>query len=323
MKLAKSLIIVGILFTTLLLWSSNCHYSDTIVSQKSEIILPDDSGAVYRFKKRYFILVPGDTALFYGTRSCTLSRNGEIIDHTPNDSLYLRIITQKPIKKKDSKGKTLMVFPRLYQEAKKMEDLNKNAVIRYFEKSDSAIKQIAFEKEGSTFYPDKKYTWILPKIIEVGPYGTFQANGMDIPRNNTWKTSPLIEHPFLSITERMRFEGYSVAARVISLPNSGELPYVISGHYYTNGIFVRTYYSLNGEIEEDGKLAQVSGFIYIVRSYFTDRGMIDQFQHTSIQKTFFDGTVVIEKEIMYVSRGPEGAPTYPEFPIPDTVSWQP
>jgi len=68
----KTLILLGL--TSLFLFIGNsCNYPETIKPAEAEFILPPDSSVIYRFTRHYFITVPGDTALFYGARRCTVA----------------------------------------------------------------------------------------------------------------------------------------------------------------------------------------------------------------------------------------------------------
>lgn len=297
---------------------NNCHYTDVAVTAKSEFILPSDSGTIYRLKKRYFILAPGDTALLYGTRSCTTLVNGTITKSL-NDSVYYRTIT-KELEVMKINDTPHLVYPQLYQEASSISKLSKNSITRYFEKDSVATLQLAYKEKGSLNYIEKSNQWVVPVILEIGPYGWFQSDTTKVPKNNLWPISPLIRNPLTYTKGNVIFKGHSVATKPICLPNSGEPQYNISGVNYGNGVFIKSYHSISGEIEEKGKSIRVVGSIIITRSYFTDRGLVDQLKKTFIQKFYSDGGIETKKEIVYVMRGPEGAKNHPEY---DTLSYSP
>ncbi len=310
MKQNKSILLLSGILAVLFLIGNRCNLPETVTTTDADITLPPDTGAIYKFAKYYYVLVPGDTAMFYGTRECTLSTNG-VIDTCISDSAYLRIITQK--------GTSLtvddtvrFVYPQLYQHSSTFSELGTYTVTRYMEKSDSATLQVAFKENGKLTICPKTRRIIMPRTLIVGPYAQFVTDSTDIPINNTWPTSPLIVTPVSGEQERIRFDGYSVARRVIAPPKSGEPPYQICGVQYTNGIFVDAYFSLDGEMLEDGDIIRVIGCVTIVRSYFVERGIIDQETLSSIVKLYPDGSVKRIRERIYVSRGPEGAKQFSE-----------
>lgn len=304
-------IIFVLVFSVIQLFIGNmCNIPETITIFDAEIVLPPDTGAIYKFTKFYFILVPGDTALFYGTHNCTISVNG-IITHCINDSAYLRTITREGVTI-DVDDSLHFVYPQLYQQSSTFKEIHDNTITRYLEKSDSATLQVAYEENGKISYLDKKKLIVMPRTLVIGPYAQYVTDSTDIPTNNTWPASPLIKCPIVSTQGTICFDGYSVATKVINLPKSGENPYIINGNEYRNGIFVKSYYIISGETIEDDKIVHIAGTTIITRTYFTERGMIDQLTLTSIQKIFSDGSVERIRETIYVARGPEGAKKYSE-----------
>lgn len=310
----RKCIVVGF-FTALSLLVNNCNVPATVGTYDTEVVLPSDSGVIYRFTKRYYVLVPGDTAVFYGSRSCTTSVNGIITSCITNDSMYLRTITLK--------GKTIkiddslhFVYPQLYQYNSTYAGINTNTVTRYLVKSDSAILQVAYDDRGVRYYLKNDQQIVMPRTLIIGPYAPFVNDSTDIPINNTWPASPLIKSPIPLTNGSLSFVGFNVAIKTIALPKSNDPPYFVNGNKYSNGIFVKAFYSLHGEMVENNDIVRVVGSVVIVRTYFTERGLIDQLIVSSIQKIFSDGTVERIRERIYVARGPEGAKVYSENEYP-------
>lgn len=158
----------------------------------------------------------------------------------------------------------------------------------------------------------------MPRTVIVGPYGWFDTDSTTVPYNNKWPTSPLVKAPITTSSESITFDGYSVATRVICLtPKPTENPYIINGVAYQNGMFVKSYFVIHGEIFEEGELVRVLGSVQVTRAYFTERGIIDQLTVSYMQKSYSDGSVEIIRERIYVAR-PEEAPKYSE----DVYPWK-
>lgn len=293
---------------------NSCNYHDTVSSANAEFILPPDSGTIYQLTKRYFVAIPGDTALFYGSRQCTVTTNG-IITSTTDDSAYLRTITLTG-EYMEIDDTLHYVYRQLYQQSSTFADINKNTTIRFLEQTDSALLQVAYIENWKMHYTEKSRQVVMPRTVIVGLYGWYDTDSTSVPTNNKWPTSPLIRNPATSSNGNILFDGYSVASRVVALPKSGEPLYLINGVEYSNGICVKTYYSISGEIIENGMRVNILGSVQITRTYFTERGIIDQLIITYIQKIFSDGSIEITREKIYVARGPEGAKKYSENEYP-------
>ena len=264
-----------------------------------------------------------------------------MLDTCINDSAYLRTITlDREVQIVNNRRQ--FVYPQHYQYCSSFKEIDTgyippdNTITRYFVKNDTAVLQIAYRTYTYDTTQDTKSDVIkksiiltgtlhdlplnkqkvIPKTLEVGMYGWLQTDTTDIPTNNKWYASPLIEPPLSFSEGAVSFEGFSVAPKGIALPGVMDPAYVVNGVIYANGVFIKTYYSLEGEIVEGGKNVTVAGTVLVTRTYFTDRGLIDQLINTTIQKSYSD-TVQIIKETMYVARGPEGAKTYPETIYPD------
>jgi hypothetical protein len=229
--------------------------------------------------------------------------------------MYLRTITLK--------GKTIkiddslhFVYPQLYQYNSTYAGINTNTVTRYLVKSDSAILQVAYDDRGVRYYLKNDQQIVMPRTLIIGPYAPFVNDSTDIPINNTWPASPLIKSPIPLTDGSFSFVGFNVAIKTIALPKSSDPPYFVNGNKYSNGIFVKAFYSLHGEMVENNDIVRVVGSVVIVRTYFTERGLIDQLIVSSIQKIFSDGTVGRIRERIYVARGPEGAKVYSENEYP-------
>lgn len=293
---------------------NSCNYHDTIPSSNAEFILPPDSGTIYQLTKRYFVAIPGDTALFYGSRQCTVTTNG-IVTSITDDSAYFRTITLQGeyIEIDDALH---YVYRQLYQQSSSFTEIDKNTTVRFLEQTDSALLQVAYIEHGKKHYTEKNRQVVMPRTVIVGPYGWFDTDSTSVPINNKWPTSPLIKCPIVSEHGSIHFDGYSVATKAIALPGSGERPYLINGYAYSNGIYVKTYYSIGGEIIENNMSVIVLGGIHIIRTYFTEMGIIDQLIMTFIQKVYSDGSVEVIRERTYVARGPEGAKRYSENEYP-------
>lgn len=305
----------------------SCTYPETIAESETDLQLTSDSSTIYKLDKRYFLLIPGDTATFYGSKSCSLYTNGEL-ESNSQTPYFLRTITY-PTYDTSINSIRYFVYPQRYHYTSSLADFERgtaatqNLSTRYFIRHDSAVIQVkstTYTTTGTTMDSSvhalaEHQQKVIPRLIEVGHYGWFQSDSTSVPTTNKWYTSPLIEHPFYTYREQVSFEGFSVSPEPIVLPGSTDKPYTVSGVEYTNGIFVNSYYTLKGSIVEKGSPVELAGKVTIVRTYFTDRGMIDQSIDMVVQKTYANKTQII-KESSYVSRGPEGARVYPEKDYP-------
>ncbi len=296
---------------------SNCNNPEILSVYDKQFNLTNDSSVIYQSDRRYFILVPQDTAFFCGIQSCTLLVNGIVnADSTKSDSLYFRTITLDTTSLSIN-YKNYTVFPQIYQWGRSIDELKRSGIKRYFHMNDTAILQIAYastlnnELHSIPGYKQK----VFPRILYIGKFGYFETDSTNAPSNNKWYTSPIIEQPISTYTGNISFEGFSVAPEPIAYPITPKLdsgpPYHINGFKYRHGVFIKTLYTLSGDIRENNKVARISGVVKITRTFFVDRGMIDQLINTSIQKRFSDGTVEIKRKTSYISR-PDLAKTYPE-----------
>ena len=309
----KNCILLGLalfLFST----GNSCNYPETVSTIDEELILPPDSSVIYQFTRHYFINVPGDTALFYGARRCTVTVNG-IITSTIEDSSYQRTITlQDTIISINDTGH--FVYPQLYQQSSTFSKINEHTITRYFEKTDTATLQVAYHSDGVMHYTAQNSKIVMPRTLIIGLYGWFDTDTTDIPMNNKWPASPIIPPPLPSSNGAIKLDGYSVATKVIALPKSGENKYCINGVNYENGVLVKSYFTIHGETFENNKIVRILGTVTITRSYFLGMGLIDQLMNTSIEKVFSDGSLETMRETIYIARGPEGARQYSDNEIP-------
>lgn len=297
-----------------LLSGSGCNYSETFSMANAELKLSSDSSTIYRFTKHYFLLVPGDTALFYGNRACTTIVNGNAVSII-YDSLYFRTITCKG--ERLSVDDTLyFVFPQLYQYSSSFAQIDEHTTTRYFYRSDSAIHQVAYKENGMLAYTPKRSRMVIPRTLILGPCGWLDTDTSKVSFNNKWHTSPLIPGPVTYTKGDVLFDGFSVAARVIALPQSSESNYFVNGVLYQNGALIKSYYTISGQYIQNDQAITVSGGVLITQAYFAGRGLVDQLIQTTIKRVFSDGTVEITKERSYVARGPEGAKIFSDNDIP-------
>ncbi len=293
-----------------LLLANRCSYLD-YTSVSSDFTLPEGNDSTYQLTKRFFLLFPGDTAMLYGTRTCTtISNNDTLIE---NDSLYFRTITYRP-SFMTIQGVKRLVFPQKFQQAESCDNLELTSITRFFEIRDTALLQIAYGSNNDTVYLDKNIQKVMPIKIEVGSFDTIYSP------NNTWPASPLIKNPVNVSGGTIWFHGQKVATKALAV-NWGEY-YYVNGYGYHFGIRVKTYYSVNGYTTENAMQLNVTGTITVERSYFRDIGLVDQKLISSLVKRYADGTQKAVKEFLVLERGPEGAEIYNDWDIPDTIETQ-
>jgi hypothetical protein len=306
-------------YSSLFVMNNRCTHPETASFSEEKLTFKNDSSALFRSDKRYFILVPGDTAFFIGTYSCTLIVNGIINPNlTRTDSLYFRTITLDTTSLFENYN-GFIVYPQIYQMSHTFSTLAFNETIRYFTKNDTAILQIAYEDQNKRYFLPDHQQKVMPRILVMGKMGYFDTDTTNVPSNNKWYTSPIIRQPVFSSQGTITFGGVSYAPEAIAFPVSpkqnSSVPYLINGIEYKNGTFLKTELTLIGNIMENGQVVEISGTIIITRTYFTERGMIDQRIVSSIVKEYSDGTIEIKKEKSYVSR-PDTARVYPDSEYP-------
>jgi len=310
----KSTLSALIIFISLLAGGYNgCNHPETIALTGSEYILPRDSSVLFQVNRRYFILVPGDTAFFNGTRQCSVFVNGVIRENSA-DSVYFRTITLD----KDTmviNGLKYIVFPQLYQMSNKLSTIESGEIKRYFLKNDTAVLQIACTENGVMNYLPAGKQKVFPRYLEIGKFGYLQSDTTPISSNHRWAASPLIQLPDLAVNGQLTVEGYSIAPEAIAYPlkiggDYGK-PYTVNGITYKDGAFILTTFIISGSSNEQGETIRINGYIKITGTYFTNRGMVDQLINSSIQKTYENGTIETTRETTYFVR-PDLAKTYPD-----------
>jgi len=209
-------------------------------------------------------------------------------------------------------GTKRLVFPQKFQQASSFDKFEHASITRFFEIRDTAILQIAYESNNDTTYLSKNIQKVIPVIVEVGSFNTIYSP------NNTWPASPLIKSPVDATGSTVWFHGQNVATKALSV-NWGEY-YYINGFGYHFGIRIKTYYSVNGYTTENNMQLSVIGTITIERSYFKDIGLVDKKFFSSLVKRYSDGTEKAIKESLILERGPEGAKTYNDWDVPDTIT---
>jgi hypothetical protein len=294
---------------------NGCNHPETIALTGSDYLLPKDSSLLFQVNRRYFILVPGDTAFFSGTRRCSVFVNGVINETlTEFDSVYFRTITLA----KDTmmfNGAPYTVYPQLYQMSNKVAALNTGDILRYFLKNDTAVLQIAYIENGVMNYLPAGKQKVFPRYLEFGKFGYLQNDSTPISSNHRWAASPLIKLPITAVNGPLVLEGYSIAPEAIAYPlklggDYGK-PYTVNGITYRDGVFIITNFIINGSSNEQDAIVRISGTIKITGTYFTNRGMVDQLINSSIQKTYENGAIETKRETIYFVR-PEPAKTYPD-----------
>ncbi len=283
-----------------------CSHPETVMISEPELVLPRDSSAIFRSDKRYFVLVPGDTALFGGTKACTLLVNGIIQQgETSFDSLYFRTITLDT-KTETFGGTSYTVYPQKYQYGPSISKITQDETVRYFTINDTATLQLAYEYKGKQHLFAENKQKVFPRLLDMGKFGWFQSDTTTIPTTHKWSTSPLIRQPLRSNQGTLSFVGYTYAPEAIAYPVSPKQissnPYKINGIEFKNGSYINSVYSLEGEITEDDEIVNVHGAITIKRTYFVDRGLVDQSLHSAIRKDFSNGTTELRIEQSYIAR---------------------
>jgi hypothetical protein len=256
------------------------------------------------------VLVPYDTAVLSGTRTCTVTVNG-LITRTEADSAYLRTITlPETVVSVDDTHYT--VQPQWYQEARSRDELGKRTIVRYFEKTDTALFQRAYvSPNGTQRVPAAGHELVVPDTVLAGPFAQI-ADLVDPSQKlrNCWPASPLFDDPYHDAADQIAFAGQRVVS--LALAPTG-YTYTVNGVHYSMGIRLTSYYALSGAVVENGEALTIGGTVTVWSSYFRDQGLVDRTLNRVIQKTYSDGTVELAREWVTVARGPEGAPVYPEY----------
>ncbi len=279
-----------------------CNYRESDSLASYTFSPPPGNEKVYQFTDRYFMLIPGDTAMFYGTRCCTLLVNGSLASAV-QDSSFFRTITAQPTGLLVN-GKNQPVYPQCYQQAAFRDQLDSNSILRYFMKTDTAILHCAYEDHGVlTHVPDGRQK-VVPALFDVGSFATSPTS------SNSWLTTLLVPDPFPIAAGHSWITGQSVCTRAVAQQS---MPvYTCNGVDYRNGIQIMSYYALDGQSTEEGNRFDFIGTFVIDRKYFKNAGLVDETMNLAVEKKLPDNTVEIIKETTIHQRGPEGARIYPD-----------
>jgi hypothetical protein len=285
---------------------SGCQYSETFSDTSQTFTLAKGNEPLFGYKDRYFLLVKGDTALFYGLEACTVITNGKIVS-ADVDTSYFRTITlpSLAIPVNDS---AVYLIPQIYQQGSSLLASPQYSVIRYFRKTTPGILQIAYFQNNVMTYLKKEMQGVIPTFIEVGSFDTVNSP------NNHWASPLLIVNPIPFTNGRIWISGHSVGTRAIAQENMA--PFFLNGITYFTGIEVKSYYAFNGYASENDAAFRFLGTLEVTRKYFKNIGMVDEKIQLLFQKTFDNGTVQLTKKTLFHERGPEGAKIYPDD-IPD------
>ncbi len=277
--------------------SVGCDYQETLNGTEVDITLSNGTNTIFKFTKRYFLLQPGDTALFYGTRVCTVITNG-VISSLKDDSINFRTITLEDTVITVNSTPHI-VYPQLYQAAKNMDSLSGYTITRFFELTDSGIFQTAYKPYSGMLFLEKEIQKVMPSPLEMGSFDF-------VSPQNSWRASPLIVSPYASCNGTVNFIGQRVATRYIKNET-------IDSYDYYDGVTIKTYYSFSGEISEDNEYIRLAGTMVITRNYFKDIGLVNDMRIFEEQRTFSDNSTQVIKEYIYFSRGPNGAKLYNDW----------
>ena len=301
--------VVSILLSVIMLIVHCVNLSDTITTNTTEFTPEETDEIKYQLFKRYFVLVPGDTAFLCGTRTCSTFVNGQYYSCLV-ESAYVQTITKQKesISFNDTEH---YVFPQIYQHGTSISKLSHSAVTHYFTITDTGVLQPAYQFNNIIYYPKTERRVVIYKPVEVG----FYPDSLQSKRN-CWPASPLFHIPKV-LPQDIVFEGQNVATKVYALSDSS-LSYWVNNVGFRDGIQVKTYHPINYEYLHDTGPVRVLGTTTCERAYFKDMGLIDQKLTTIIQKFYANDDIEVVKEIEYVGR-PNGATLYPD--IIDTVSY--
>ena len=286
-----------------ILFLITCRFPDIFTPSSGDCTAPETEEMPFQVKKRYFVLVPGDTALLAGTEVCTVITGG-VLTSVTSDSSYFRTITFA-----DTTliihGKPQTVSPQAYQMGSSPDGTDLNTFKHYFINNDSAVLQVCYSAHGNLYPIDEKNQKVLPSSITVGDLDTI------ISSNNRWYSSPLIPCISQYLVLKVPFVGFTVAAKVLAI--IGNSFYTVNGYNYRDGIQLRSFYSVYYETTENGTPQQIQIKLEVLKSYFKDRGLVEQKIDIVTQKLSADGSVTIIKKHINHQRGPEGAPKYKDW----------
>jgi hypothetical protein len=278
---------------------TDCAYNETFSETSQTFTMTGGIEPKFGYKDRYFILVPGDTALFYGTEICTLITNG-ILESTTIDSSYFRTITFPAV----TNDSFAYAIPQLYQQGSSLINASNQTIVRYFQKTPTTILQLAYRQNNIMTYLPVGQQQVIPNFVEVGSFDTINSP------NNNWVSAMLIHNPLPFTNGRLWITGHSVGTRAIAQ----ELfpPFQLNGVYYFTGIEIKSYYAFHGYSSENNNPFRFLGTIEVLRKYFKNIGMVDEMIRLTYQKTFDNKMVQVVKKIIIHQRGPEGAKVYPD-----------
>lgn len=280
-----------------------CRFPDIFTPSSGDCTAPKTEQKPFQLKKRYFVLVPGDTALLAGTVACTVITSG-VLTSVTSDSSYFRTITSADTTLRIH-GKPKTVSPQAYQMGSSLDEIDLNTFMHYFTNNDSAVLQVYYSTHNNLYPIDEKNQKVMPSSIVVGDLDTI------ISSNNRWYSSPLIPCISQYLLLKVPFIGFTVAAKALAI--IGNSFYTVNGYNYRDGIQLRSFYTVYYETIEHDILQQIQIKLEVLKSYFKDRGLVEQQIDIVTQKLSADGNVTIIKKHINHQRGPEGAPEYKDW----------
>lgn len=261
---------------------------------------PDTTENQYFLKKRYFVLVPGDTAFLCGIRVCTTFVD-DVFDSCFTESVFVRTITL-PERVMVISDTTYYLRPQIYQCGKNREALTGDTEIRYFAKADSGIYEPLCKTNGTVYIIDKRNRTFLPNPVVAGGVPDSLSSIL-----HNWSAAPSIPAPEI-VRKEGPFLGYSIANRALGVMS----PYTVYNNSYKTGLEVTTYYVISHEyIESNEDVVRIFGELICRRAYFKDRGMLEQTVFSKIKKIYPSGSTVTIKDSTYVGR-PDRIEQYPD-----------
>lgn len=277
------------------------HITDIESTDYTDITLyPDTTENQYFLKKRYFVLVPGDTAFLCGIRVCTTFVD-DIVDSCFTESVFVRTITQ-PERAVVVSDTTYFLRPQIYQQGRTRDVLTGDNEIRYFAKTDSGIYEPLCKTNGAVYVIDKRDRMFLPNPVVAGGVPDSLSSIL-----HNWSAAPSIPAPEF-IRKEGPFLGYSIANRALGVMS----PYTVYNNSYKTGLEVTTYYVISHDfIESNGDVVRIFGELICRRAYFKDRGMLEQIVLSKVKKFYPSGSTVTIKDSTYIGR-PDRIEQYPD-----------
>ncbi|KMQ52743.1 hypothetical protein CHISP_0512 [Chitinispirillum alkaliphilum] len=275
-----------------------CNYPEMLSVSESEFNPGESEEFNTRVNDRYFVIVPGDTAILQGVYRCTVITNG-YLDTVISGTTHFRSVTH-PDTSVYFDGERFTLFPKQFLTKVKIDDvIEEHEFTNLLSVTDSGVYQLSYFNSDRDVKIDKIYQRVVPRYYDVGYYDTLATS------DNKWNSFPLLPFIISEISPNIAFSGFTTPTKTIATELT---PYRVNDQPYRNGVELKSYYHLHWEDQKGGEVTQISKSFSVRSNYFVGRGLTDQYINIVTQKLTSDNSLIITKEYLDFKRVTQARP---------------